>query len=107
MQRMNPLLRTGLATLASKVQTPASRAMVAGQRSMSTDVPPDPKDLALSYMRELKSKMSSAYSEKISIPESDYMAAVDAIAAEKVRYGLENTQVEPRKEVSLKDLTEG
>jgi len=30
---------------------------------------------------------------QISIPESDYMAAVDAIAAEKVRYGLENTQV--------------
>lgn len=52
MQRMNPLLRTGLATLASKVQTPASRAMVAGQRSMSADVPsadvpPDPKDLVL------------------------------------------------------------
>ena len=42
---MNPLLRTGLATLASKMQTPASRAMVAGQRSMSTDVPQDPEDL--------------------------------------------------------------
>jgi len=47
MQRMNPLVRTGLATLASKMQTPASRAMVAGQRSMCTDVPPDPKDLVL------------------------------------------------------------
>ena len=44
---------------------------------------------------------------QVSIPDADYKAAVEAIAAEKARYGLESIAVEPRKEVSLKDLVEG
>ena len=45
--------------------------------------------------------------QQVAIPDADYKAAVEAIAAEKARYGLESIAVEPRKEVSLKDLVEG
>ena len=99
-----------LRAAARKLQAPVSRAAVAGQRSFfgsGDDVPADPKDMALAYMKELKGKMSSAYAEKVTIPDADYKAAVDTIAAEKTRYGLEDIEVEPRKEVSLKDLVEG
>merc|ERR1712216_333602 len=88
----------------------AARVPAAGQRSFfggGADVPSDPKDLALGYMKELKDKMKSDYSSKVAIPDADYKAAVEAIAAEKARYGLESIAVEPRKEVSLKDLVEG
>ena len=50
---------------------------------------------ALAYMKELKGKMSSAYAEKVTIPDADYKAAVDTIAAEKTRYGLEDIEVLP------------
>merc|ERR1712216_103320 len=103
MQRaMNPLR-----ALARKVQAPAAR--VVSQRSFfggGDDVPADPEDLAVAYMKELKSKMSSDYATKVSIPQAEYKAAVDAIATEKARYNLDE-DVEPRKEVSLKDLVEG
>jgi hypothetical protein len=50
---------------------------------------------ALAYMKLLKSKMTSSYAEKVTIPEAHYKAAVEAIEAEKVRYGLEGIQVLP------------
>jgi len=48
---------------------------------------------ALAYMKLLKSKMTSAYAEKVTIPEAHYKAAVEAIEAEKIRYGLDGIQV--------------
>ena len=73
---------------------------------------------ALAYMKELKSKMSSDYNTKVSepnvrclmstvsrqgrgisgllqvsIPDAEYKAAVDMMAAEKTRYGLEDVAV--------------
>lgn len=50
---------------------------------------------ALAYMKLLKTKMTSSYAEKVTIPEAQYKAAVEAIEAEKVRYGLEGIQVLP------------
>merc|ERR1712127_76623 len=105
--RMMLRLAPSVRALARKVQAPA---IAAGQRSFfggGDDVPSDPKELAVAYMKELKSKMSSDYNIKVSIPDADYKAAMDAIASEKTRYGLEDVAVEPRKEVSLKDLVEG
>ena len=62
---------------------------------------------AIKFLQNLRAELKANYTTKVTIPEAEYKKAVAELEAEKARFGLQKISVEPRKSVSLKDLTEG